>query len=349
MSNQINEKAVIHRYGSPFSIRVEKSAVCEPASGEVLIKIEASSISATDVLIRKGIYPLLKEKPPFTLGYDLVGTIVKVGENPVYTVGDRVAALVQTGGNARFICLDENRLLKVSKTAEATELVCLPLNYMTAYQMLQEAGCLQKGKVILVQGGSGAVGTALCQLGRYFELKIVATASAEKLDHVKKQGAVAVDYRSDKMTEELKEQAPEGYDAIFDAVGNKNFSRSFKLLKNGGRLITYGTIQKASGIKKKTFLNFIAFGLSFAQMLLGNWARNRLHKNKKAIFFGIVTSLEQDREKFQQDLNFLCDLLENGAIKPEIHQVFSLNEVREGHELYDSGKVKGQLVIKMNQ
>jgi NADPH2:quinone reductase len=191
------------------------------------------------------------------------------------------------------------------------------------------------------------VGTALCQLGRHFGLKVVATASLHKQDYVRKQGAVAVDYRSEHLAKDLKGHAPDGYDAAFDAIGNKSFPRSFKLLNSRGTLITYGTLEKASAIEKKTFLNFLGFGWSFALMMLGNWCRNLWNGDKKAHFFGVVTSLEKDKEKFQRDLDFLVGLLESGAIKPEIHKELSLHEVKKGHEMYENGEVCGQLVINM--
>jgi NADPH:quinone reductase len=86
-----NKKAIITEFGKPSVIQIVEENIPEPNANEARIKFEASTVSATDIFIRKGIYPLLKQKPPFTLGYDFVGIVDKVGERVINVKkGDRV-------------------------------------------------------------------------------------------------------------------------------------------------------------------------------------------------------------------------------------------------------------------
>ncbi len=99
-----NKKAIIKGFGKPSVIKIVEENLPEPHAGEARIKIEASTVSSTDIFIRKGIYPLLKQKPPFTLGYDFVGIVDKIGGGVTHVkVGDRVCSIVMVGGNAQFI------------------------------------------------------------------------------------------------------------------------------------------------------------------------------------------------------------------------------------------------------
>lgn len=345
----MNKKVVIKKFGAPEVIEIVAEPIPEPASGEARIKVEASTVNTTDTLIRKGIYPLLKDKPPFTLGYDLVGRIDRLGAGANdFNIGERVAALIQIGGNCEYVCLPTQSLLPVDDAADAADAVFLVLSGMTAYQMLKHFAAVKSGQRILIQGGSGAVGTALIQLGGHFGLDMTATASREKLDFVRRLGARAVDYKSPDYERELKEIAGDGFDAAFDAVGNRSFNLSFKMLNESGKLVTYGTLAKAKAIERKTFFNFLAFGAEFGAMMLKNKLRSSFSGGKSAEFFGIVDSRQLYPDRFQTDLTELFGLLENGAIKPVVQQRLKIEDAQKAHRLLDGGKVTGQLVLVMN-
>src|ERR1700690_2448305 len=105
---------LLSRFGGPDCLAVVEQAVPEPGAGEVLVKVLAASVQFTDVMLRKGQYPDLKEKPPLILGYDLVGEVVKVGPDVAAPcVGQRVADLTMTGCYAQYRTLSADRLTLV--------------------------------------------------------------------------------------------------------------------------------------------------------------------------------------------------------------------------------------------
>ncbi|MEO0468696.1 MAG: zinc-binding dehydrogenase [Bacteroidota bacterium] len=345
-----NLQAILSDFGGPDKISVRESELPIPRDGEVRVRVEASGICSTDTLIRKGIYPLLREKPPLCLGYDLIGRVEAIGQSvPRHWLGKRVGALVQIGGNARFACVPASLLLRIPEEADAADAAALLLNYMSAYEMLRQSNAIEKGGSILVQGGSGAVGTAFCQLGRHFGLSVVASASATKQAYVRSQGATAIDYRSARLEQILQDAAPTSYVAAFDAIGPGSFDRSFRLLQHEGRLITFGTYLKGKSIPRKSMLHFLSFGFTFGKMLLGNRWRNLNTKGKSASFFGIMDIFHKSREQFQNHLDFLFQLLAAGNIKPHIHRRLPLSDVADGHRMLDQGEVCGQLIILPQQ
>ncbi|MGH3147067.1 MAG: zinc-binding dehydrogenase, partial [Rubrobacter sp.] len=259
----------------------------------------------------------------------------------------RVADLVQLGGNAEYVCRPASGLIPVPESVDAAEAVCLVLSYMTAYQMLWHAAGVRRGQKVLVQGGSGAVGTALLQLGRQAGLEVVATASDEKLDLLESFGATAIDYRASDYDERLRKAAGEGFDAAFDAIGLASFRRSHRLLKRGGALVTYGTFGAAGAIDRRTPLKFLAFGLNFFAMLVALRLWSLLPDRRAARFFGIVDSRKDYPQRFVEDLDYLFALLAVGQLNPVIAGRLSLDEATRAHEMIDAGSVRGQLVFVM--
>lgn len=344
-----NQRAIIRAFGRPDAIEIlEESGLPQPKPGEVRIRVEASSILATDTLIRKGIYPLLRDKPPFTPGYDLVGVIDALGEGVSgWQVGQRVADISQIGGNARYVCRPAANLLPVPTGVDAAEAVCLVVSGMTAYQMLKHTAAVQTRQRILVHGGSGAVGTLLLQLGRLMGIELVATASASKLDLIRACGATAIDYRAADCDDQLRQAAGSGFDAVFDAVGVPSFRRSYRLLKPSGTLVTYGTFALARAIPKRTTGQFLRFGMNFAVWMLTLRFWSALPGRRQARFFGIVDSRRDFPERFADDLTYLFSLLQTGQIQPLVFDRLPLTDVRQAHELLESGQVSGQLVLLM--
>ncbi len=343
-----NKKAIIKTFGKPSVIEVINEHIPEPKIGEARIKIEASTVSATDIFIRKGIYPLLKQKPPFTLGYDFVGIVEKMGADVSNVkVGDRVSCMVMVGGNASYICVAATELTTIPNDADATFAACLSLSGISAYQMFTHYAKVKQGQRILIHGGSGAIGDTLLQLGKKNNCEMIATASANKHSLIQNYGAIAIDYNSPNYFTELKNNSANGFDAIFDFTNQASFTNDIKLLKKGGTLITYAVFSSSLKIEKKTFFNFMAFGLDFGKMMIKLAWWNKF-SGKKALFYGSSDSKKLEPERFATDMSKLFGLLKSGDIKPTVHKVFGLDDVKEAHQLLQHGKVQGQIVILNN-
>lgn len=132
------KRVIFKEFGGPETLQlVEEKALPEPEAGEVRVKVLRTSANFTDTMIRKGKYPAVKDNPPFSPGYDMVGVVDQPGEDATeFRVGERVADMTVIGGYSEYICLPEKRLTRVPENVDPSEAVSLILSYMTAYQML---------------------------------------------------------------------------------------------------------------------------------------------------------------------------------------------------------------------
>src|SRR6202049_3139004 len=184
----------ISRFGGPEVVDVvEESAIPEPGPGEVRIKVLAAGTGFTDTMIRRGRYPDFKGPLPFTPDYEIVGVVEKAGLGVAAPrEGQMVADLCVVGGYAQYAIRPARFLAPVPDGVDAAEAVCIPLAYLTAFQMLTRYRRLLPGETILVIGASGTVGTALLDLSRHFGLKAIGTSSAANLPTVERFGAPAI-------------------------------------------------------------------------------------------------------------------------------------------------------------
>lgn len=340
-----NKKALIRAFGPPDVIEVVSDHAEEPKPGQVRVRIEASTVSSTDVFIRKGIYPLLKQKPPLVLGYDFVGIVEKLGAGvETVNMGDRIAAITMTGGNAQFICIDAEELTVVSSQVNAIEAACLTLSGLTAYQMFFHFAQVKHGQRILVHGGSGAIGDTLLQLGLMMQCDMVSTASLMKHDIIEGYGALAIDYRDPNYRSLLRESAGDGFDAVFDFTNHASFNHDIHLLKKGGVLVTYAVYTSSLNIKKKNFFNFAYFVMDFVWMMVKlKWWNT--FSGKRAFFYGSGDSKQLNRGRYDNDLATLYRWVEEGKIHPLVSKVYGLSGVGKAHEMLQDGFVQGQIVI----
>jgi len=343
-----NRQAIVPEFGPPEVITIVEADLPEPLPGQVRVRIEASTVSATDIFIRKGIYPLLKGDPPFVLGFDFVGIVDKVASDVTFiSLGDRVGNLVMTGGNANYICCPADQLVRIPPDVDLLSVAPLMLSGMTAYQLFTRAATVKPGSKLLIHGGSGAVGDTLLQLGRLASCVMVTTASAGKHELLASYGATPVDYHASNYREQLRTLAGEGFDFAFDFTNQISFNDSFRLLKKGGRLITYGVFTSALSIAKKTPLNFASFGIDYGLMMakLAWW--NALPNGKSARFFGSPDSKRNFPAQYQQDFDELAGLLKKGHLIPPIYQVVAIDEIPLAHRLLQDGQIQGHLVVDM--
>src|SRR6202047_1451384 len=260
----------ISRFGGPEVLQVvEESTIPEPSSGEVRIKVLAAGTGFTDTMIRRGRCPDFKGPLPFTPGYEIVGAVEKIGSGVTAPLeGQMVADLCVVGGYAQYAIRPACLLVPVPDGLDPTEAVCIPLAYLTAFQMLTRYRQLPPGAMILVIGASGTVGTALLDLARHLGLKAIGTCSAGNLPVVERFGAVAIDYHAGDFVTSVGRLTVDrpggpGVDIAFDAIGGAHFGRSFACLAPKGLLVGYGSQTMAVGRE-----SLIAAGLGLARLKL---------------------------------------------------------------------------------
>jgi NADPH:quinone reductase len=163
-----NRVVQVRRFGGPEGLEVVDAPLPTAGRGEVRVRVLASGVEYTDVVIRRHLYPqTMLRRPPFVLGYDVVGEIDRLGDGVSgFRVGDRVADMTVVGSNAAYRTLQADRLIHVPGGLHAAEVAALILSWTTAYQLLHRAARVQRGQRVLMHGAAGAVGQALLVLGR---------------------------------------------------------------------------------------------------------------------------------------------------------------------------------------
>jgi len=225
MREQRNRVVQVMRFGGPDELEVVDAPLPMAGRGEVRVRVLASGLEYTDVLIRRHLYPqTMRLRPPFVLGYDVVGEIDQLGDGVSgFQVGDRVADMTVVGSHAAYRTLRADRLTPVPAGLDAAEAATLILSWTTAYQLLHRAARVQPGQRVLVHGAAGAVGQALVSLGRRAGLELWGTARREHAALIRELGATPIDYQREDFTRVLRD----GFDVVFDGIAEDGYRRSF--------------------------------------------------------------------------------------------------------------------------
>jgi NADPH:quinone reductase len=233
-----NRIVQVRRFGGPDGLEVVDAPLPTAGRGEVRVRVLASGLEYTDVLIRRHLYPqTTRRRPPFALGYGVVGEIDELGDGVSgLQVGSRVADMTVVGSNAAYRTLRADRLARVPAGLDPAEAATLILSWTTAYQLLHRAARVQRGQRALVQGAAGAVGQALLALGRLAGLELWGTARGAHAALIRELGATPIDYQR----EDFTRVPPGGFDVVFDGIAEDGYRRSFTALKRGGLLCAYG-------------------------------------------------------------------------------------------------------------
>lgn len=336
----------ISRFGGPEVLELtEQPTIPDPGPGEVRIKVLAAGTGFTDAFIRRGRYPDFKGPLPFTPGYDLVGVVEQTGPGVTEPrKGQLVADLCVIGGYAQYAIRPARFLVPVPDGVDPAKAVCIPLAYLTAFQMLTRYRRLPPGATILVVGASGTVGTALLDLARHLGLKAIGTCSTANLPVVERFGATAIDYRAGDFVAATRRltagrQGGAGVDAAFDPIGGAHFNRSFACLASGGLLVGYGSQTMAVG---REGLASAALGLARIKL----WgALGGLLRGRRAVFYSITARRLAHPEEFKADMAKLFELLHDGVIGPVVIERLPLAAARAVHARIDAGGLGGKIVL----
>jgi NADPH:quinone reductase-like Zn-dependent oxidoreductase len=329
-----NRVVQVRRFGGPDELEVVDAPLPSAGRGEVRVRVLASSLNYTDVLIRQHLYPQTAgRRPPLVLGYDVVGEIDQLGDGVRdFQLGDRVADMTVVGSNATYRTLRADRLARVPAGLDAAEAATLILSWTTAYQLLHRAVRVRRGQRVLVHGAAGAVGQAQLALGRLAGLEMWGTARGEHAALVRELGATPIDYQREDFTRIL----PGGFDVVFDGVGEDGYRRSFAALKRGGILCAIGY---SAGVQARR--RMLTMLMWIARLYLWRW----LPGDKRAWFYSINVMRARHPAWFREDLERLFGLLVTGAIRPRVAERISFDEVAEAHRRLEAGGLEGKLVL----
>jgi NADPH:quinone reductase-like Zn-dependent oxidoreductase len=321
-------KAIAYeRYGRPEVLQLKEVEKPAPKDNEVLIKAHVTTVTSGDCrvrsldvpagfgLIMRLVFGISKPKQPI-LGSELAGVIESVGkEVSKFKVADRVFAFsdASMGCYAEYKCMPQDGAVVLKPPSLSyEEAAALSFGGTTALDFLRR-GQLKSGEKVLVNGASGAVGTAVVQLARHFGADVTGVCSAGNVEVVRSLGAShVVDYTKEDFT-----QSGETYDVIVDTVGTAPFSCSKASLKKRGRLL------------------MVVPGL--LDMLLAPFVS--MTSSKKVIAGPVAVRVE--------DLHFLAGLAEAGEFKPFIDRRYPFEEIAEAHRYVDTGRKKGNVIVTL--
>lgn len=328
---------VVEKYKKGGPLRLADRPEPEVGANDVLVKIHAAAVNLIDSKVRDGEFKLfLPYKPPFILGHDLAGTVLRVGaEVRAFKPGDQVFARPRDrriGTFAELIAVDQANLALKPASLTMEEAASFPLVGLTAWQALVELGRVKPGQKVFIQAGSGGVGTIAIQLAKHLGATVATTTSAANADLVRSLGAdVVIDYRTQDF-----EQVLSGYDLVLHSQDSAALSKSLKILKPGGQVISISgppDVPFAKALKLNVFLRFVM------QML----SRGVL---KKAKARGIGYSFLFMRADGAQ-LTELANLIDRGIIKPVVDKVFPFAQTPEALAYVETGRARGKAVIRI--
>ena len=334
------QRVVLTAFGGPENLVVETpGSLPEPGPGEVRVRVLTAGTGFTDTIIRRGQYPDVKDKPPFTPGYDWFGVVDKLGPGvEQFRAGQHVADMPVIGSYTQYLCVDADQLVPAPEGLDPATAVAMILSYTTAYQMLTRIRRFEPGSTCLVHAAGGGVGTALLELGREMGLKMYGTASESKHALLHKFGATPIDYRNeDFVTRIQQETGGRGVDAVFDTIGGKNWSRSYRCVARGGILVAFGALQVTTGEERIPSLLWGFFKLLAAWRLLPD--------GRASTFYNIHSRRKREPGQFREDVASLFEMLAAGKLNPEIQAVLPLSQVVEAHRMIDNAQVAGKLVL----
>ncbi|BCH21001.1 NADP-dependent oxidoreductase [Mesorhizobium sp. L-8-3] len=328
---------IVDRYKKKGALRFGEMP--EPAlrDDDVLVEVHAAGLNLLDSKVRDGEFKLiLPYRPPFILGHDVAGTVVRVGSKVRQCKpGDEVYARPRDGriGTfAEFIAVNEADVALKPRNISMEEAASIPLVGLTAWQVLVEQAGLRKGQKVLIHAGSGGVGTFAIQLAKHLGATVATTASAANAAMVKELGAdVVIDYRSRKFEEELS-----GYDVVLNSLDATTLEKSLKALRPGGKLISI------SGPPDPAFAR--GQGLNVVlRLVLRLMSAGIRRKAKRA---GVDYSFLFMRADGEQ-LGRITKLIEDGTIRPVVDRAFPFEQLNEALAYIDTGRAKGKVVVTL--
>lgn len=306
-------KAVqINRYGGIDVLEVNDVSRPSVSKGQVLVEVHAASINPFDWKVREGyVKDFMPLVFPATMGGDFAGKVVEGSAK--FKVGDEVygQAAVYGGGSgvfAQFAVANVGKIANKPKNINFEQSASLPLVGVSALQAIETHIKLKKGQKILIHGGAGGIGSIAVQVAKAVGAYVVTTASGDDKDFVKGLGADdVIDYKTEDFADKVR-----GFDAVFDTAGGETTNKSFGVVKGGG-IVVWMAGEPDLEIAKK---------------------------------FGVL-AIAQNTEGNADRLNRLCELVENGKVKPQVDRVFVLDQVKEAFNYQEKDHPRGKVVLKI--
>lgn len=314
--------------GGPEVLRLSTVPDPVPTAEQILVHVRATALNRADTMQRMGNYP----PPPGesdVLGLELAGEVEAVGSAVAdIKPGDRVCALVGSGGYAEKAVFDARMAVPIPPGWSFVQAAAVPEVFFTAQETMFTLGNLKAGETVLIHAAASGVGTAGMQMARETGARILVTAgSADKIQRCVELGATAgCNYKEQDFADWIKEVTNgQGVDLIEDFIGAGYWDKNLRSLKIGGRLVLVGLM---GGVKVEANLQLI---MAKRLQIFGSVLRARPLADKIDI-----------TQRFKQ--NWL-PLLASGRIKPIVDRVFPLAQATDAHRYMEENRNFGKIVL----
>jgi NADPH2:quinone reductase len=317
----------VEEVGGPEVLQLEDIApVEEPGPGQAVVRVVAAGVNFMDISQRRGSYG---PQVPFTPGAEGAGVVESVGEGVTEVKpSDRVAFVGQPGAYAEAIAVDASRLIPLPDEFTFEEGAAFPLQGMTAHYLIHEFHKPKPGEFVLVHAAAGGVGGLLVQWARHLGATVIGTTSTEeKARTAREQGAEhTIVYTDEDFVAETKRiTGGRGADLIIDSVGKSTFKGDLEAVAARGHVVIFGAASGPADAISPNALMPRAVSLSGGS--LGNFMRTR--------------------EELLRRANDVIAGIREGWLKLNIAAVLPLEQAREAHELMESRKTQGKLVLSI--
>jgi len=298
----------------------------QPASGEVLVRVEAAGVNRADLLQRQGFYP-----PPSgitdILGLECAGTVAALGEDVTeFAVGDPVCALLSGGGYAEYVAVPAGQIAPIPAGLDAVQAAAIMETACTVWSNLVTVGRLAPGETLLVHGGSSGIGTMAIQVAKALGARVVTTVgSPEKAAAVSALGAdVVIDYREQDFAEAM-DAAGIKADVILDIMGAKYLAPNVASLATNGRLVIIG----------------LQGGLQ-AELNLGQLLAKRASVSATSLR---ARPAAEKAEIVAATRAHVFPMIESGAVRPIVHATFDLADSAGAHRVLEESSHIGKVLL----
>lgn len=321
---------VIDRFGGPEQLRFAEVPTPRPGPGEVLIRVECAGVNPADWKCREGwLAQFFQYRFPFILGFDVSGTIAAIGADvDGVRVGDRVVAYTKQGmgewgSYAEYVVVLAAAAVPLPDSVGFAEAAAIPTAGVTAWEGLFDTGALAAGQKLLVNGGSGGVGSYAIQLARRAGADVAATCSRANADYVRALGAdPVIDYRNGSVPHAVRDWAPEGVDMVLDAVGQGTLPQAVEMVRPGGTVGPVATLV----------------------------ADEPPHDAATAAARGVrIAPVMSSYERSSRQLRELVGLVGGGHVRVPELEVIPLELAAEAHRRIQTGHVRGKLVLRATE
>lgn len=331
----------VGNFGGPDRMALRRAASPEPGENQVLVAVRFSGLNFADILMRMGIYPG-GPRPPFVPGFEIAGTIEKAGASSRRQAGERVLAMLPSGGYADRVVINDSQAVPLPDTMPFQEAAAFPVNYLTAWEMIVRVAHLQAGERILIHTAAGSVGVAATQIARSRSAEIFGTASASKHEFLRQQGVHhMIDYHAADFESEInritRASGDAGIDVVLDPLGGRATRKNYRLLRSGGRLIVFGFSRAVTGERR----SLAALPELAAMPRFNPLGMMRANTTVSGFHLGRINSPERLRE----DLAALFELYAAGSIRPVIGRVFPLEEAANAHRFIQQRANIGKVLL----